>query len=210
MTEDRKNRKSMRSFNLEKKEQRSFDLEKEYSEAKPHPSLETKSQPEQNCGNSSEGGNELAGGSKKWFWVLVAIVVVIVAIIGIKQCGGSSSETIVPDTSFLDEATTDSTADETAETAIMNEDTLSTMGNTAPESEAPASGTLASETPAATPSSATAIPVSTTTAADVQQAANRVLAGEFGNGVERKQKLGADYRTIQDKVNEMYRKGLVH
>ena len=36
-----------------------------------------------------------------------------------------------------------------------------------------------------------------------------VIRGTYGNGLERKQKLGDEYTVIQNKVNEMYRKGLV-
>jgi uncharacterized tellurite resistance protein B-like protein len=36
-----------------------------------------------------------------------------------------------------------------------------------------------------------------------------VIRGLYGNGEERKQKLGDSYRTIQNIVNDMYRKGLV-
>lgn len=35
------------------------------------------------------------------------------------------------------------------------------------------------------------------------------LKGVYGNGQERKDKLGASYAKIQHKVNELYRKGLV-
>lgn len=45
---------------------------------------------------------------------------------------------------------------------------------------------------------------------DVNVNARRVIRGEFGCGQERKDKLGASYKEIQGKVNEMYRKGLVH
>lgn len=45
---------------------------------------------------------------------------------------------------------------------------------------------------------------------DIQQKANDVIRGVYGNGQVRKNKLGHEYRAIQDKVNEMYRKGLVH
>lgn len=44
----------------------------------------------------------------------------------------------------------------------------------------------------------------------IEQTANRVLLGEFGNGKVRKRKLGKSYREVQNKVNEMYRNGLVH
>jgi len=39
--------------------------------------------------------------------------------------------------------------------------------------------------------------------------ARRVIRGDFGNGKVRKQKLGREYKVIQRRVNEMYRKGLV-
>lgn len=45
---------------------------------------------------------------------------------------------------------------------------------------------------------------------DVETNARRVIRGDFGNGQERRDKLGSSYSEIQDKVNEMYRQGLVH
>lgn len=45
---------------------------------------------------------------------------------------------------------------------------------------------------------------------DVSENARRVIRGDFGNGKERKDKLGAAYSEIQSKVNEMYRQGLAH
>lgn len=64
--------------------------------------------------------------------------------------------------------------------------------------------------PAATqttkPFSVTSAPVS----GDVVENARRVIRGDFGNGQERRDKLGSLYSEIQDKVNEMYRQGLVH
>lgn len=44
----------------------------------------------------------------------------------------------------------------------------------------------------------------------VEKKALSVIRGNYGNGEERKNKLGTEYQIIQDKVNEMYRKGLVH
>lgn len=64
--------------------------------------------------------------------------------------------------------------------------------------------------PAATqntkPSSSTSVPIS----GDVEENARRVIRGDFGNGQERRDKLGSSYSEIQGKVNEMYRQGLVH
>lgn len=41
----------------------------------------------------------------------------------------------------------------------------------------------------------------------LEQKAKHVIRGDFGNGQERKDKLGSEYETIQSKVNELYRKG---
>lgn len=55
-------------------------------------------------------------------------------------------------------------------------------------------------------SSSTSAPVS----GDVEENARRVIRGDFGNGLERRDKLGTSYSEIQGKVYEMYRQGLVH
>lgn len=44
----------------------------------------------------------------------------------------------------------------------------------------------------------------------LEEKANLVIRGDFGNGEERKKKLGAQYKEIQAKVNEMYSQGLVY
>lgn len=42
----------------------------------------------------------------------------------------------------------------------------------------------------------------------IEEKAKLVIRGDFGNGEERKNKLGSEYSVIQNKVNEMYAKGL--
>ena len=44
----------------------------------------------------------------------------------------------------------------------------------------------------------------------IEEKAKLVIRGDFGNGEERKMKLGSEYSAIQNKVNEMYAKGLVY
>lgn len=55
------------------------------------------------------------------------------------------------------------------------------------------------------PSTSTTIPLSET----LEQKAKEVIRGNYGNGIERKQKLGDQYAEIQSKVNEMYKNGLI-
>lgn len=41
----------------------------------------------------------------------------------------------------------------------------------------------------------------------LEEKAKQVIRGDFGNGMDRKNALGEDYREIQDKVNELYKNG---
>lgn len=58
-------------------------------------------------------------------------------------------------------------------------------------------------------STANAVSATAPIGSDVVENAKRVIRGDFGNGQERKDKLGSAYTEIQSKVNEMYRQGLV-
>ena len=64
--------------------------------------------------------------------------------------------------------------------------------------------------PAATQPTSSSSATSASVSGDVEENARRVIRGDFGNGQERKDKLGSSYSEIQGKVNEMYRQGLVH
>ena len=68
----------------------------------------------------------------------------------------------------------------------------------------------AQSNPAATQPTRSASATSAPVSGDVEENARRVIRGDFGNGQERKDKLGSSYSEIQGKVNEIYRQGLVH
>lgn len=44
----------------------------------------------------------------------------------------------------------------------------------------------------------------------LEQKAKHVIRGDYGNGQERRDRLGAEYDAIQKKVNEMYRNGDIY
>ena len=46
------------------------------------------------------------------------------------------------------------------------------------------------------------------TNSDIEQKALDVIRGKYGNGNERKEKLGSDYSAVQKKVNELYKQGI--
>lgn len=100
---------------------------------------------------------------------------------------------------------TDSTKIEAEPVDVNKPDTSSTTNNEQPEVvESDADATEAQETVVPDPTTP-----GITSGGSVEEEATLVIRGVYGNGEERKQKLGAKYPEIQNKVNEMYRDGLV-
>lgn len=157
------------------------------------------------------GAEEVKGGSKKWLWA-VLIVVVLGLLAYFLTRGEGEEATAVPDTT---------------EVAMPDTDTIPSV---TPDSATPAptTGEGESEEPAATPTPSQESATSTPTPAaqqpapsaqpaapaaapqgTVEEMANDVLRDAYGNGRERKDRLGAAYSEVQSRVNEMYRQGLV-
>ena len=85
--------------------------------------------------------------------------------------------------------------------ASITENTATTESNSpevASESKEPASN----DAPGNNGNQSSAIAVQ----GSVEEKANQVIRGVFGNGSERKQALGVEYEVIQSKVNEIYKK----
>ncbi len=135
----------------------------------------------------------------------------------------ATTQTNVPEDGTTEEANAVSNTPE-ASSPTDNSET-SVAGNVAPttpksegkQSETPASNVPSSSKPVQqTPSKQIDVTNNKIAAAsapiggDVVENAKRVIRGDFGNGQERKDKLGSAYSEIQSKVNEMYRQGLVY
>ena len=112
----------------------------------------------------------------------------------------NQSETETTDNDNSDSGTV--TAGETTNTP-SNEETPNVQ-TTKPEQDMTAKSTNV-KTNASKPSTNEPVNLSGT----LEQTAKDVIRGNFGNGEVRKQKLGDQYSEIQNKVNEMYRNGLV-
>lgn len=104
-----------------------------------------------------------------------------------------------------------------SETSVAGNDAPTTPKSEGKQSETPASNAPSSSKPVQqTPSKQIDVTnnkiaaVSAPIGGDVVENAKRVIRGDFGNGQERKDKLGSAYSEIQSKVNEMYRQGLVY
>lgn len=135
----------------------------------------------------------------------------------------ATTQTNVPEDGTTEEANAVSNTPEASRPTDNSE--TSAAGNVAPttpksegkRSETPASNAPSSSKPVQqTPSKQIDVTNNKIAAAsapigdDVVENAKRVIRGDFGNGQERKDKLGSAYSEIQSKVNEMYRQGLVY
>lgn len=221
---ENKNRKSKRAFNIEKHSNRHFDLEKE--DAIVAPATPTSSSKD-NTGstnainntavdtrdNLDNGGN---GGSKKSWIVLLVVVVAVMAFFGYKSCGNSSSEP-------KQEVPTDTTLNsQTDTTDLQSETTPSETTDTPSNSDADSNNEMQDEAVPSGKETATPAPIEsgkpTSTAVvntqrnklSVKEKAMQVWDGVYGDGDERKEKLGSDYKTVQRYVNKMYREGYRH
>ena len=223
MTEDKSKRKSTRSFNLDKHVKRTFNLEKETEPAaSPTPKSTASSTPKSTSNPSpvtsdsttTDNGTASTGNGKRTLGIIVGVIVVagLIAFGAIRGCGGSSvtaptTDSTVSNTTYEPTDTTHC-ADSTQQTNSMpdassQEGTPSTNAPSAPQQSAQSSAENATSE-STQPTTAAANPTD-----NVDLEVQKVLKGVYGNGQERKDKLGASYAKIQRKVNELYRKGLV-
>ena len=222
MTEDKSKRKSTRKFNLEKHVKRSFNLEKEVA-ATPAPSAEAPATPQPAPTPAPAGGGDATqtgnGGNKGKHVLSLVVGLAVVAAIGFAAFRGCNSNSSQP----VDEPVVDTVMDEqpTAPTdSTQRADSTQFGGGDqnapagAPNEVQPQDETVNAATPSAQPETSTPSTPSATKAAtpskDVDAEVQKVLRGDYGNGQERKDKLGSSYTKIQRAVNRYYRsKGLL-
>lgn len=222
MTEDKSKRKSTRKFNLEKHVKRSFNLEKEVA-ATPAPSAETPATPQPAPAPAPAGGSDATqtgnGGNKGKHVLSLVVGLAVVAAIGFAAFRGCNSNSSQP----VDEPVVDTVMDEqpTAPTDSTQRADSTQLGGGdqnapagAPNEVQPQDDAVNAATPSAQPETSTPSTPSATKAAtpskDVDAEVQKVLHGDYGNGQERKDKLGSSYTKIQRAVNRYYRsKGLL-
>lgn len=210
MTEDKSKRKSTRKFNLEKHVKRSFNLEKEGA-ATPAPSAEAPATPQPAPTPAPAGGGDATqtgnGGNKGKHVLSLVVGLAVVAAIGFAAFRGCNSNSSQP----VDEPVVDTVMDEqpTAPTDSTQRADSTQLGGGdqnapagAPNEVQPQDDAVNAATPSATKAA--------TPSKDVDAEVQKVLHGDYGNGQERKDKLGSSYSKIQRAVNRYYRsKGLL-
>lgn len=97
------------------------------------------------------------------------------------------------------------TASEASSAAASTAATTATEGSPAPAASPAATTSGSSSSPAHPADEATsATPETSEPTATAIETAREVMRGKYGNGLERKQRLGGRYREVQRKVNEFY------
>lgn len=138
-------------------------------------------------------------GTKTWIWLLcILLIVVTIAVFWYLRSSSSNTETPVVITnevgtsSVLSSGNITESIDSTKQDDTVVEGTVVVNSNVEPDQvqEIKSSANMSTE--------------------NVEQMAWSVIRGNYDNNPIRRQKLGEDYQVIQDKVNELYRKGLVH
>lgn len=156
---------------------------------------------------------------KKRLGIITAGIIVVIGIVGYLLFNTNSSsedETTIAQTDASRRDSTSNKVEKAEENATSAADTTIEKNQTeAPESESNSSDSQenagAAEKEQSLTASASTDPTTPgiTSGGSVEEEATLVIRGVYGNGEERKQKLGAKYPEIQNKVNEMYRDGLV-
>lgn len=151
----------------------------------------------------------------KWLVVVFAILALIGGIYWYSSKSGITES--VPANVTVDSTKTDTTKASQIDTmkaqpASGSEQRAQNGGTNAANDNSESTTQVSNATPNANAELSSAEKVDTNAETDVENVeakAKQVIRGDFGNGYVRKQKLGSEYTSIQNKVNEMYRTGAV-
>lgn len=196
MDDNKKQRKSTRSFNMEKHVERHFEIEKEEVSVADTPIEKSDSV----IAGSSIGEDTSTSNNRGKLIAVIVVVLAILAFVTYRSCGSGQENESEPTNTIVSDSTekekTDTASNVKKATAPETEQEQNNVGeNTGDVSDAPTKQTSAS--------------VSTSNSS-VEEKAMQVWDGVYGNGTERKSKLGSDYKAVQKRVNEMYRNGYRH
>lgn len=163
----------------------------------------------------TEGGSEgNSPKSKNWIWWIVTIA--ILCVIGFLVLSKSDKNVEQkPVAGIVEKVTTEPVEailsdSETEDMAVKNgtkEEAAVSSDETSADSDSNEQGQLTASSEGAN----VATTISSTNpniSNDVEAEAMKVIRGDYGIGQERKDRLGAKYQTIQNRVNELKREGV--
>lgn len=189
-------------------------------------------QSEKSGSDSDNDGN--GSGSKKWLWIiLIFLAIIIIAFLLFKSCnynGGESSSALPNDTTtnISNNSQDSTTQDSTKQSQKLDKNAINNGGaeddkdgsstnakgvinkeKTSVKSKAVQKGITEAKESDAQVTKPERVQQPMSSNSSIEAKAKQVIRGDFGNGSVRKQKLGSEYTSIQNKVNEMYRTGAV-
>ena len=203
--ENDNNRKSRRNFDLEKPVKRSFDLEKEIPQeaASMHQHPQPENVPPMELPDPPETGKPMR---MTWIWICSIIVLVVIVIACIRGC--DSAEKTAQQPQQAEQIQAPAPCDESENDAS---DQAATETEAADSVAADAAASAASAEAAATPyepqqpqtEPSPAVTPSASPSIVLEAEAAKVIRGDYGNGDERRARLGDNYRAVQNVVNRM-------
>ena len=198
MVDNKKQRKSTRSFNMEKHVERHFEIEKEEV-----PVADTPIEKPESLIDGSTEENTCTSNNRGKLITVIVVVLAILAFVAYRSYSSGQEKESEPTKTIVSDSTekekTDTTSNVKKTTAPETEQEQNNVGeNTGDVSAAP--------TNSDEPTKQTSASVSSSNSS-VEEKAMQVWDGVYGNGTERKSKLGSDYKAVQKRVNEMYRNG---
>ena len=182
--------------------------------------------------STNVSGESRSNKGKKWFLLIALVIVAIVAFLLLKPEDTNDTDSVVKSeeaTELLDQqenALKQDTIQVDSE-SISNKEDGKVLANDNSISDGMNAGYVKSNLPEekekvnvvtqnnTQSSSQTTISVEKSKeevvlSGSIDEKAIMVIRGDFGNGEERKNKLGSEYTVIQNRVNEMYDLGLVY
>ena len=184
---------------MEKHVERHFDIEKEQVPVLDTPQNKTIDVQSQ----ETDGGNNGNGSKNKMVAIIAVIVLIVIAFVAYRSCGTNESKV----DEFTNTIVSDST--EKADTTSNEEKSASPISE---QSQSTSSEVSSGTGTNAESDNTSAVPTtkSESSGNSIEEKAMQVWDGVYGNGTERKSKLGSDYKAVQKRVNEMYRNGYRH
>ncbi|MBD5171685.1 MAG: hypothetical protein HDT02_00470 [Bacteroidales bacterium] len=197
-------------FDISKGGKRKFDLTKDVDEPVVAPTAEPQPTAPGNSVKQTPEPEEKKNG--KWFWVILAIIVIIFMVWWLLPGKSTDSEPIVEE-GTIEEVTTP--AENTEE--VSNESEIPAGGDAVEKNANNDESSNSSEsivntqeiTPVATQTTNNVVTnnAPSVVSNDVEVEALKVIRGEYGIGQERINRLGNKYDAIQQRVNELKREG---
>lgn len=200
MVDNKKQRKSTRSFNMEKHVERHFEIEKEElpvgdTSFKKTDEVSDGASSGETPGTPNNRGKLIAG---------VVVILAVLAFVAYRSCSSDHEQNLEPTNTVVSDST-----------EKVNADTVSSVKKTSDSENEKMqanddNGNVGTPTTSSTSESTTEPRTASSSQKSIEEKAMQVWDGIYGNGTERKSKLGSDYQAVQKRVNEMYRNGYRH